>query len=172
MNVTFPCFRAPGRLPKSALASCRRAFSLIEVVLAMGVVSFAILPLVAVLPIGLATVRDSMDETVTANIAQQVRGELQQLSFGSNSTDPVTISNLSSQTYYYTADGIKTQSSDPEAYYKASFEVGSAVAAGTTYGADNAKAVKVTLKYPASIPDVKQKKIIIPLFAARQPSIK
>ena len=48
------------------------AFSLVEVVLALGVVSFAIVAILGVFPLGLRTGRSAQDETRAAQIAQAV----------------------------------------------------------------------------------------------------
>ena len=50
----------------------RWAFSLVEVVLALGVVGFAIVAILGVLPAGLQTSRGAQDETRAAQIAQSV----------------------------------------------------------------------------------------------------
>lgn len=146
-----------------------RGFSLIEVVMAVGVMSFAILPLVALLPVGLRTVQDSMDLTVTAGIAQQIRGELQQISFNPN--DAVNINNLHSQVYYYTNEGIKTTPGDPDVYYNATFSVNGVTAASASFTSTNAQTVTVTLAYPNAIPAARQTKKVFPLLAARQRSV-
>jgi type II secretory pathway pseudopilin PulG len=44
------------------------AFSLIEVVMAIGILTFAMLPLVALLPVGLKSVKNSVEEAAAANI--------------------------------------------------------------------------------------------------------
>ena len=66
-----------------------KAFSLIEVLLAIGIVSFAVVAIVGMLPIALNTAKDSMLETDAASIAQRVFAELQ-ASTGTNR--PVSIS--------------------------------------------------------------------------------
>jgi uncharacterized protein (TIGR02598 family) len=48
------------------------AFSLVEVVLALGVISFAIVAILGVIPIGLQTSHSAQDETRAAQIAQTV----------------------------------------------------------------------------------------------------
>jgi type II secretory pathway pseudopilin PulG len=52
------------------------AFSLVEVVLALGVVGFATIAILGVLPIGLQTSHSSQDETRAAQIAQTVLASL------------------------------------------------------------------------------------------------
>src|SRR5438132_12920260 len=54
----------------------RRGFSLAEVVLALGVVSFAIVAILGVLPLGLQTGKSSQDETRATQIAQSVFASL------------------------------------------------------------------------------------------------
>ena len=65
-----------------------KAFSLIEVLVAIGIVSFAVVAIVGMLPIALNTAKDSMLETDAAVIAQRVFAELQ-ASTGTNR--PVSI---------------------------------------------------------------------------------
>ena len=60
---------------------CRAAFSLIECVLALGIVSFAFISLVGMIPVGLNTFRDAMDATVGSQIAQGVLTEVRQAKF-------------------------------------------------------------------------------------------
>src|SRR5205823_7388168 len=48
------------------------AFSLVEVVLALGVLSFAIVAILGLIPIGLQTSHSSQDETRAAQIAQSI----------------------------------------------------------------------------------------------------
>lgn len=136
-----------------------RGFSLVEVVLAVGIVSFALLPLMALLPVGLRTVKNSMTQTVTAAIAQQIRGELLQAS--------LPIGSLGIE--YYTSDGIKTTATDANNpfYYTATFSLSATTIAGDSFTAANAQSVTVYLSYPSS----NQQPIVIPLFIARQPSI-
>ena len=59
-------------LPRIAPSS---AFSLVEVTMAIGLVGVCVLTLLGIMPIGLDTMRDAMDTTVRAQIAQRVAGE-------------------------------------------------------------------------------------------------
>lgn len=58
-----------------------RAFSLVEVVIALGVIAFAFVPMVGMLPLGLDVSRQAIDTTVAAQIAQQLNTEAQQTDF-------------------------------------------------------------------------------------------
>jgi uncharacterized protein (TIGR02598 family) len=57
------------------------AFSLVETVLALGIVAFAFVGLMGMLPAGLQTFRKAVDTTVGAQIAQRVVGDAQQTDF-------------------------------------------------------------------------------------------
>lgn len=67
--------RAPGVLRRVA------AFSLVEVVLALGILSFAFVGLLGLLPVGLNTFRQSVNALVALQITQRVVNEAQQTDF-------------------------------------------------------------------------------------------
>ncbi len=56
-------------------------FSLVEVTLAIGIVAFAFLSILAMLPVGLATFDRAVNATVEARIAQQIFSDAQQVKF-------------------------------------------------------------------------------------------
>ena len=74
----FTPSRPPGR---SALKLGNGGFSLIEVVLALGVISFAFVALFGLLPVGLNAFNNSVDSTMSAQIAENVMSQLKQESF-------------------------------------------------------------------------------------------
>lgn len=53
-----------------------RGFSLVEVALAMGIVTFSLIPIFAILPVGVKTLREAMDQTVVTQIATQIQSDL------------------------------------------------------------------------------------------------
>lgn len=59
----------------------REGFSLVEVVLAIGVVAFAFLAIFGMLPTGLGISRQAMDASVGAQIAQRIINDAQQSDF-------------------------------------------------------------------------------------------
>jgi len=61
------------------------AFSLVEVVMAIGIVSFSLILLVALLPIGLKSNRDSMQESLAVNLLQSMIADRQASAFFTNS---------------------------------------------------------------------------------------
>ncbi len=58
-----------------------QAFSLIEVVLALGVVSFSVVAMVGLFPVGYKNALESRQETSAAFIAQQISGDLRSSPF-------------------------------------------------------------------------------------------
>jgi uncharacterized protein (TIGR02598 family) len=60
-----------------------RAFSLIEIAIALGIVAFALIPVLGVMPIGLTTLRDTVDTQVTAQIAQTIVNQAEQADYNS-----------------------------------------------------------------------------------------
>ena len=70
---------APGR----SRCSFSRGFSLIEVVLSLGIVSFAFVGLFGLLPVGLNAFTNSVDSTVESQIAENVLTNVKQAKFSS-----------------------------------------------------------------------------------------
>jgi uncharacterized protein (TIGR02598 family) len=120
--------------------------------MAMAVVSFALVAIAGLMPVGLQSMRDSQNDQALGTIANQLRGDLQQIPFG---TGAGTLGGLTSTNYYYTAEGVKTDPSSTagQVYYAASFAVTNAAINGSAYGGsitapNNAAVVTVTLTYP------------------------
>jgi len=69
--------------PSKSSSRVRRTsgFSLVEVVLAVGVVSFAFVAILGLLPAGMTQFRQAIDTTVCAQIAQRVIGDAQQTNY-------------------------------------------------------------------------------------------
>lgn len=67
--------------PSSPARAASRAFSLIEVTIAMAIAAVALSTLMALLPQGMNTMRDAGDEAIMARIHQQVLNELQMANF-------------------------------------------------------------------------------------------
>ena len=134
---------------------CKRAktaFSLVEVVMAIGMVSFALLGVIALIPEGLMAVQNAETMQATGNIINQLRGQMQQLSFSGTSVD--SIQSLPNNTYYYSTEGVQTNQAG--AYYKATFTVSSftppaGVGEDASFNANSAQNVVVSLTYPPSV---------------------
>ncbi|MDR1191067.1 MAG: Verru_Chthon cassette protein B [Verrucomicrobiales bacterium] len=159
-----------------------KGFSLVEVVTAIGIVAFAMLAIIGVLPTGIQMVQESLVQQARASITNQLRSKLQQIPFSTDSNTPAfSIGDLSSAEYYYTREGIEidqtSTSFNQDAYYVITFdpqkkevgdidtEVPSDIPADKIPGAYN---VKVTMRYPYGAPVDNQKQLQFSLFAARQ----
>lgn len=70
------------RLPPTRRPPVRlRGFSLVEVTLALGIVSFALIAIFGLVPSGLSTFRTSIDRTVASQIAQNIVNQARQTDF-------------------------------------------------------------------------------------------
>jgi uncharacterized protein (TIGR02598 family) len=87
--------------PKGPLVRDSRAFSLIEVVIAIGIFAFAIVPIIGLLGSGMGTLKDSMSDTVRSDIARRVVGEYQRMPY-SNLRSGTSVTN------FYDVEGIPT----------------------------------------------------------------
>jgi len=77
-----------------------QAFSLVEAVIAIGIVSFAMLGVMGLIPVGLSTFRDAMSTTTRSEILSVITSEVLR-------TDA---SNLSATNYYFDERGIPVDS--------------------------------------------------------------
>jgi len=102
-------------LTKAARRASRRkgGFSLVEVVIAMGIIAFALVPMLGLVPMGLVTSRQAIDTTIEAQIVQQMTGQAQQTDFSSLGTM------ASTTVTWFDANGNVTTAAN--AIYKASF---------------------------------------------------
>lgn len=117
MPVT-PFFPAPRR------HVCARAFSLVEIVLSLGIVSFAMVSILGIIPVGLSAYRDAMDLSVEAGIAQRLVAEVQRTDF----------ENLGSTNFTFDDQGIEV--SADKAIFTARVETPQPVSAGGIIRAD------------------------------------
>ena len=76
----------------------REAFSLVEVVIAIGIVAFAFVAILGLLPSGLKTFRQAMDQTIVTRVTQMVGNEAQQADFDN-------IINITNPPYYFDDQG-------------------------------------------------------------------
>lgn len=95
----FPSSKA--RAPKLGRQCLRRAFSLIEVVFALGVFSFSMLTIVGLLATGLHSASDSSRNTALANIQRLLRANVAATSYSSVTSAGTTAT-------YFTAAGYPT----------------------------------------------------------------
>jgi uncharacterized protein (TIGR02598 family) len=117
-----------------------RGFTLVEVLLALGIVSFAFMALCGMLPVGLKTYRDAMDATCRANIVRVVTSELSQSPYTNIDTT------LMSSTRYFSDQGLEVASAD-DARFRVKYVN---VLSGTSlFGATNSSLKPVTIEISA-----------------------
>jgi uncharacterized protein (TIGR02598 family) len=98
-------------LPKTARSKSRltqAAFTLVEVVLSIGVVSFALVSMVGLLPVGMATQRQATSNMVESQIVQGLANEIQLTDFDNLQTQTIT---------YYDREGKSVLASDVNRLY-------------------------------------------------------
>lgn len=99
-------------VPMLGANTFQRAFSLVEVVLAIGVIGFGVLIVLGLMPVGLNTMRQAMDNSTEMQIVKQISGEALLMPFSQLAT------NFSDKTFYYDEQGIKeNQYSDKTRYW-------------------------------------------------------
>lgn len=80
LRICSYCTRAPRNL-KIGIRSSLSAFSLVEITLAIGIVAFAFVALLGLVPVGLENFRQSLDTSVRSQIVQRLATEAQQTDF-------------------------------------------------------------------------------------------
>jgi len=107
LSVPSSCFHSTPSLRSRTVRSA--GFSLVELVMAIGIVSFAFVSLFALLPVGLTTFRQTMDTSIGSQIVQRIVNEAQQ-------TDYPTLINTTSYDRYFDDQGNEVQSIDSSIY--------------------------------------------------------
>jgi uncharacterized protein (TIGR02598 family) len=90
------------RLPQQSRAQGRRSgFSLVEVTIAIGIVSFALVTLLGVVPVGLIATQDAMRQTARSQIIKQISSDLGMMRFDK-------LGNYLGSTQYYDYNGCRS----------------------------------------------------------------
>lgn len=111
----------------TVLPRYRLGFSLVEVTLALGVVSFALLALVGVMPAGLSTMRQAADKLVESQVVRQLGADALHTPFSKLS------SRFSGVSMYYDDAGLAlSNASDPGVRYRASVVLAQPAFPGST----------------------------------------
>jgi uncharacterized protein (TIGR02598 family) len=136
------------------------AFSLVEVVIALGIISFAIIAIVGMLPVALKSSQDSMRETDATLIAQRIFSELKTGSGGNRSvtTDPGSTSNHminlaanSTNCLAFTQDGtVQTHTNTPAP--NPSYDFYAQISILTNTGITNLSRIQIDITSPPSAP--------------------
>lgn len=155
-----------------------RAFSLVEICLALGIVSCSMLVIVGLLPVGLQTMQDSAVQYGTATIAQQISSELQEMPFSPSATNTAyavtALGGGSPHVEYYTREGMKTTATATDMntypYFQATFSTNNPTvpgAATSTYPS-NVQVVNVTLAFPYIAPSASRQTNVLSFLVAKQ----
>lgn len=136
------------------------AFSLVEVVIALGIISFAIIAIVGMLPVALKSSQDSMRETDATLIAQRIFSELQTGSSANRSvtTDPsgitpriINLAANSTNHIAFTQDGT-AQTHTNTANPNPSYDFYAQISISTNTGITNLSRVQIDITHPPSAP--------------------
>jgi uncharacterized protein (TIGR02598 family) len=111
----------------------QRAFSLIEVVLAIGILAFAITAMMGLLTVAMQSDKASSSDTAIAAMSRQVFNSLKAMPYASLPTGT---------NYYFDADGTECAPSG------ALYECAVTLKDDPNLAAGNAKQVKMTIKWP------------------------
>ena len=121
-----------------------RAFTLVEVVISLGIFSFAFLSVAGLMAAGLSTVKNSSSSQAITNINRSLRASLQALPFTNFALG-------SSTTYYFTESGYSTTvtNTSPNApFYKAVLTAQTTTYPAVTGVSANACNISATISYP------------------------
>lgn len=115
----------------------KSGFSLIEVTLSLGIVSFALLLLLGLVPEAIQASSEAVSRTVKTQIFQQVVSDL-------NSAD---FADLADESFYFDVDGIPVDTED-ESVYEARIDVVSGTTLpGSTAANDNLNRVEILIAH-------------------------
>jgi uncharacterized protein (TIGR02598 family) len=117
-----------------------QGFSLVEVTIALGVVSFALVALFGLLPTGLTTFRSSIDRSVASQIAQGIINEARQTDF----TNLGSLATASGSPKLFTEDGQETTDAAKSIYVAAiTVEPGVAIPSATSFANSSMAKIRV-----------------------------
>lgn len=163
---------SPPSVSGSVSSSCRRklavarGFTLVEVTLAIGIISFAFVAMFGLLPVGMNVSRQAMDTTLEAQIVQQLKTQALQ-------TDFSQIETLQAADPYYFNDQGKGVEAAKDALYKTAFKVVKKTALPSGVTSERLATVTIFVlntkgnearasASPASAPEAKKFTILIP----------
>ncbi len=140
-------------------------FTLVEVTLALGIISFAFVAMFGLLPVGLNVSRQAIDTTIEAQIVQKLTSQALQ-------TDFSQLSKLASADPYYFSDEGKN-ATQTNSLYKAGFSVATSTALSADVSTQKLATVSIYILNTkgiatraaanvASSPDAKKFTILIP----------
>jgi len=117
--------RGTGKFDSSAVtdrrySSCKSAFSLVEVVLALGVAAFCLIAIVGLMPAGVQTNRNATSQTAATNIMAAVVADLRSTPAAATTSPQFAITFGTDKTLYFDASGQASTSLGPDSRYRLS----------------------------------------------------
>ena len=119
------------------------AFTLIEIVIALGIFTFAMIPVIGLAASGMKTLRNSMDDSVQTDIVRKTVGEAMRVPFTNLSAA------FDQQLFYFDDEGVQQASSNAQTIFLASNAVTPPPSLLTTNGSI-AQLLKVTVHHFAN----------------------
>jgi uncharacterized protein (TIGR02598 family) len=143
---------------KKRPVSRREGFSLIEVVLALGVAVFCLLPIVGLIPIGLTTNQDTIRETTATSLAEAVASDLKATPSSATTSPyyslgvPATGGSVTTTTLYLTGAGSSIDNSGTKLTTPSTTEptyLATVVVTPAATGTLNASTARILITWPA-----------------------
>lgn len=129
----------PSTSPRCSPAACiygSHAFSLVEVVIALGLFSFAAVSIMGLMGVGITTTRETIDSSVSSQILQELSGKIFLTPYSRLTTE------YFDKTFFYTEDGRPQEAQDSNSIYTLNTSIADAVYPGSTQ-LDATKSVQV-----------------------------
>lgn len=143
------------RFPRRAR---KTAFTLVETTIAIGIVAFAMLPILGLVPMGLGTFRDAITHTAEAQIVQGVSNEILL-------TDYAALADryASPRPAYYSDEGELLQAGDPRALFALTVTLQDVAAPASSALTPTASKSAVIAIHPVANPSAARKySVVIP----------
>lgn len=117
-----------------------RGFTLVEMVISLGIVGFAFTAIVGLLPFGLQNFRAAMDTTLQTQMAQSLIGKAGQSSYAD-------LSQLAGQSFYFDDNGNLVGASGQDKTYEATIQVEKQTVLPSDSGYRNSNLARVTITF-------------------------
>jgi len=116
----------------------KRAFSLVEVLIALGVIGFALTALIGLMPVGLSIFRESMTATVQADVLRQLASQFQETPFAA-------LTNSTNMLYFSDQSSLVTNSADALLGVTYTFTSNTSLLSSSSYANSNLKTAVILL---------------------------
>jgi uncharacterized protein (TIGR02598 family) len=164
--MILPCNSEKPKKNKSA-DPATIGFSLVEVSIAMGIVSVSLISLLGLLAGGMQVVRDASADNAVSAIVEGVRAELGQSDFQNVLTD------FDGERWYFNHQGLRipSESGIEDRYFELSFSVSDPnVVESADQFSESARRVGVKVRYPVAAADSAKTTFSTCFFLARKAS--